>query len=277
MRNIMHPVVTFLRRRLPPLAAVGAIAAVAACSRKEPPTNKAATYPTVPEASAKGLARTNLDSPIPTQAQLDRRLRSVAAVKQMGLPVLESLPVVEDESTVRARSKQEVAGRCLATAICAVKGGTNDHAAALELADRLASKNLFSPKEELFLRNATPTDQELRSFSWGIECTHVFLWALGYLPALNAPDQQADVQKELNLLLERARTGLSANATLRPMSEILDMADLYYRLDWAAVELRVKGQRNDKANEDIIVERHRALNWLIRYMNQEWDDVTTDT
>jgi len=32
-----------------------------------------------------------------------------------------------------------------------------------------------------------------------------------------------------------------------------------------------------KANEEIIVERHRALNWLIRYMNQDWDDVTTDT
>ncbi|MFN5229343.1 MAG: DUF4272 domain-containing protein [Planctomycetota bacterium] len=23
--------------------------------------------------------------------------------------------------------------------------------------------------------------------------------------------------------------------------------------------------------------RHYALNWLIRYMDQEWDDVSTDT
>ena len=48
-------------------------------------------------------------------------------------------------------------------------------------------------------------------------------------------------------------------------------------MNWAAVDLRIKGQPSPKANEEIIVERHRALNWLIRYMNQDWDDVTTDT
>ncbi|MEO7730336.1 MAG: DUF4272 domain-containing protein [Kofleriaceae bacterium] len=31
------------------------------------------------------------------------------------------------------------------------------------------------------------------------------------------------------------------------------------------------------ANEELITERHRALNWLIRYMGQSWDNVTTDT
>jgi hypothetical protein len=34
---------------------------------------------------------------------------------------------------------------------------------------------------------------------------------------------------------------------------------------------------SDKLNEEIIGERHRALNWLIRYMDQEWDEITTDT
>ena len=55
------------------------------------------------------------------------------------------------------------------------------------------------------------------------------------------------------------------------------MADLYYRLHWAAIELRIKGKASDQVDEGIIRERHRALNWLIRYLNQEWDDVTTDT
>jgi hypothetical protein len=30
-------------------------------------------------------------------------------------------------------------------------------------------------------------------------------------------------------------------------------------------------------NGEIIVERHRALNWLIRYQGQDGDHVTTDT
>lgn len=55
------------------------------------------------------------------------------------------------------------------------------------------------------------------------------------------------------------------------------MTDLYYGLDWAAIELRIKGHPSDKADEGVIRERHRALNWLIWYMNQDWDDVKTDT
>lgn len=61
------------------------------------------------------------------------------------------------------------------------------------------------------------------------------------------------------------------------MSEILDQADYYYRLHWAVIELRLNGRSSGKANEEIIDERHKALNWLIRYMGQNWDDITTDT
>ena len=28
---------------------------------------------------------------------------------------------------------------------------------------------------------------------------------------------------------------------------------------------------------DVVIERHHALNWLIGYENQQWDDVSTDT
>ena len=55
------------------------------------------------------------------------------------------------------------------------------------------------------------------------------------------------------------------------------MADFYYRLHWAAIELRIKGKKSELLDEGVIRERHRALNWLIGYLNQEWDDVTTDT
>ena len=50
------------------------------------------------------------------------------------------------------------------------------------------------------------------------------------------------------------------------------MAELYYRLHWAAIELRLQGKKSDKIDEGIVRERHRALNWLIGYMEQKWDD-----
>ena len=64
---------------------------------------------------------------------------------------------------------------------------------------------------------------------------------------------------------------------IRSGSELLDVADYYYRLHLAAIELRISGKESKAINEEIIVEKHYALNWLIRYMAQEWDDITTDT
>src|SRR5215467_10829651 len=93
-----------------------------ACSRKELPVEKKARYPEVPEQALKGVVRTSLDSPNPTATQLARKSRSIAIVKTMGLPWVEQLPVIEDETQIKPRTSDEVAGRCLATAFCAFKG-----------------------------------------------------------------------------------------------------------------------------------------------------------
>jgi hypothetical protein len=103
------------------------------------------------------------------------------------------------------------------------------------------------------------------------------LWALGYLAELNPPDEIANVAREAAILRDKGPQHFAPDARLRPLHDILDQADLYYRLHWAAIELRRKGTPNPKANEEIIMERHRALNWLIRHMGQSWDNTTTDT
>ena len=224
----------------------------------------------------KGIARTRHDSPSPTAAQLARKARSGVVIKDLGLPWLESLPVVEDEAQITPRTKAEVIGRTVATTLCAVKGESGDQKLAQELLDKYAARALLSPAERAFMGAASPSKEELANFSWRYECVHVFLWALGYLPRVAAPDTIADVKTETGFVAKEG-AAFGKEATLRPLAEILDQNDLYYRLHWAAIELRVAGKTHPRANEEIIDERHRALNWLIRYMNQEWDDVTTDT
>ncbi len=195
----------------------------------------------------------------------------------MGLPWVEHLPVVEDEASIKQRPGDEVASRCLATVLCAVKGETNDQSLVDELVEKYSAKTFFSPEERSFFTNSTASKQDLVNFAWRYECVHVFLWALGYLPELNPPNQIADVGKEAGIIRDKGPENFASDAKLRPLREILDQADLYYRLHWAAIELRLKGNESDQVNEEIIMERHRALNWLIRYMDQAWDDVTTDT
>lgn len=234
-------------------------------------------YPTVPEAALQGVARTNLDSPSPTTRQLARKQKNTNAVKAMGLPTLESLPVIEDETAIQPRSAQEIADRCLSIEVCAVKGETNDQEFIAELVERFEVESHLSPEELAFIQDKNATPQDLANFAWRYECVHVLLWSLGYLESLQSPVDICDVSGEARIIREQGKDGLGTNAKSRPMVEILDAADLYYRLHWAAIELRIHNKTSSAVNEEIVMERHRALNWLIRYLNQEWDDVTTDT
>jgi len=260
-----------------PVIVLSVIAMMGACSKKEPPLDKKSGYGEVTEGKLQGIVRTNLDSPNPSATQLARKKRNIAIVKEMGLPWIEHLPVIEDDTKIKPRTADEVATRCLATAFCAVKGESNDQKLIDRLVKDYSAKSFFSSAEQKFLANPKPSRQDLANFAWRYECVHVFLWALGYLPKLNAPDQIANVAAEVGIIRDRGPQHFEKDARLRPLSEILDQADLYYRLHWAAIEMRLKGQTNERINEEIILERHRALNWLIRYMNQSWDDVTTDT
>ena len=234
-------------------------------------------YPTVKEEVLKGKARTNLDSPEPTASQLARKAKSIAAVKELGLPFTDHLPVVEDEASITPRSPEEIAERTIALAISAVKGESNDQQLVDSLITRFSAEQLFTPAELAFITNHSPTKQQLTDFAWQYECVHVLLWSLGHIEKLQPPNQVCDVPGDLSIIRELGREKLSSTAHPRPLSEILDQADYYYRLHWAVIELRINGNGSDKANEEIIDERHKALNWLIRYMGQNWDDITTDT
>ncbi|MEM9414252.1 MAG: DUF4272 domain-containing protein [Planctomycetota bacterium] len=236
-------------------------------------------YPTVSEEVVQGIARTNLDHPDPTQAQLDRKARSIEIVKDLDLPYIEHLPVVEDAAQVDPRDAQEVAQRCIALLMCAVKGELRgvDDAFIPDLVEEWSAAPYFSPNESDFMADSDPTPQEYLDNSWGYECVHVLLWALGHLDELQPPNTICDVPTEVALVRELGADAFVENASLRDIDEILDAADLYYRLHWAAIELRLNGETSPHVDEGIIRERHRALNWLIRYMDAEWDDVTTDT
>ena len=71
---------------------------------------------------------------------------------------------------------------------------------------------------------------------------------------------------------------LITNSKMRSKSQILDEADLIFRYNWACVDARIKNLNMPSGlDAGVVYERHRALNWLIRYMDQEWDEITTDT
>jgi hypothetical protein len=207
-----------------------------------------------------------------------RKARSIAVLRKEGVPYVEHLPPIETATEIKPRSTQEVALRAIALAVVAVKGETLDQKLALELVQRFDIRSALSPDERAFIDDPTPSEHDRVQFAWRYEGLGVMLWALNFEPELGRPDRIVDVPRAVGLLRDLGRDGFIANAKLRPVDELLDQADLIYRYHWAVVNARVTGKQPPAGlDPGIVYERHYALNWLIRYSDQEWDEVSTDT
>lgn len=241
-------------------------------------TVSAKDYYTTEEKNLKGIVRTSLDSPQPTKEQLERKKRFTNIVASFNLPTLKNLPVIEDSKSIKQRTIKDIAKRAIAVALSAYKGEGISHNEILNLVNAWDVMDYFTKDEFNFINNPNPSNNEKIKFAWRYEGLDVLLWALGYKNTLPEPNEICDVKKDLRIISKYKNFRLLAkNSHMRDMNEILDMADYYYRLHWSAIELRLNKKTNKYIDEEIIVERHYALNWLIRYMNQSWDEVTTDT
>ena len=166
----------------------------------------------------------------------------------------------------------------MALCIVAVKGEGLEQEIIDKLIEDYKLASAFTPKEKEFVDNPNPTQHDRVQFAWRYECYWVMLWALGYIDELERPDTICDVKLAVSLLRENGRDGFLKKANLRPQAEILDAADLIYRYHWAVVDVRVNNRESPAGLDGgIVMERHHALNWLVGYMDQEWDDVSTDT
>ena len=122
-------------------------------------------------------------------------------------------------------------------------------------------------------------DDKLRAkFTWRYESLWVLLWSLGYINSLDKPNKICDVQFAITTIVNRVRDGFISDAKVRSKKEILDQTDLHFRYHWATTEARLRNQLMPSGLDwGVVYERHYALNWLINYDNEEWDDVSTNT
>ena len=112
---------------------------------------------------------------------------------------------------------------------------------------------------------------------WQYEPLFVMLWALGYEEELFFPDHICDVPGITQVMRERdSMEALLKGAKLRSGKELLDAADMIFRLDWACVDTRIHGLPAPAGMDSgVVMERHKALNWLV--CGDEWDKVDIST
>lgn len=214
---------------------------------------------------------------IPAEA-LDRKLRSEAILRAEGVPFFAQLPVVDTVAEALKRSKEEVARRALCVLFVAAKGeGLGE-----ELVDRLLESYELRPhltqNELAFILDKSPSEHDRIQFAWRHEAAWPLLWALGFVVELGKPDRICDVGYAASTMAKRTTSQFIEDSELRPIDQILDQVDLIYRYHWAVRNARIKGQPVPAGlNPGVTQERHHALNWLVGYLDQDWDRVTTDT
>ena len=180
----------------------------------------------------------------------------------------------------RRRTASEAAQRCLVlyTVVAAKRETIREH-----LIDWLRQEMLWeavSPMEAAFLHCELPAGYQAMDVTRYVEALPPLLWALHHIdnpPVETARCDLALIHAALPPLFGATTEFLSA-AMLRDPMEIDEELERIYQVHWAARDAVIHGEMSVSADQLTIIEaRHRALNWLVGYCNQDWDDVSTDT
>ncbi len=228
-----------------------------------------------------GLADEGADVPYPKDA-LIRRKANHAKLQPLGIEVPATLPPVVSDAEVHLRSPEAVALRCLSLLVVSIKGST---AAAGEDIPLETLKELYplgfrdlTPSEKAFLLAPHPDEPTNIAFSWRYEALLILLWSLGHVSKLELPTTMCEGTVGDDLDGEQNQIKFVNSARLRPLDKILDAYDIHYRLHWATTDARINEREMPAGLMDgVVAERHYAFNWLVRFEDAAWDNVTTPT
>ncbi len=115
-------------------------------------------------------------------------------------------------------------------------------------------------------------------FIWRYEALNILFWALGFIDKLPKENEICDVPVIAKTIREfEDLEDLINSANLISKNQLADYQDLLMRYHWACIENRMNGKEAPEGlDEGVIMERHKAINWLITNMfGANWDDVQT--
>jgi hypothetical protein len=186
--------------------------------------------------------------------------------------------MIESDDEVTLRSSEEVLQRLIALWAVAGSAFLKDNRHFREYVAARSHESYLSKEERLFLQEDSPSKKRVTQFTWRLECLFFLGWAAGLIPEIEIPSIESSCGSMMDLFPADMEEPIKLRDALRLRSkeEILDWADLLYRLHWATREFGVSV--SSRVNPGVVQEWHLAVNWLTRYNDEEnWDWVTTDT
>ena len=202
------------------------------------------------------------------------KAKNIARLREWSYPVIEHLPVLAQLEELAPQSAQNVARRCI---IIIHVMGIGFGGSATELYEAVSRCGLlpFASTEEIrLLTSETHTEQERINATWLTECMQSFAWSLGLAELDCFKPCDDDLASRFPEPYTDPSNFIEA-ATLRSFDEIYAMADLHYRLHWAARQTRLMAG-SFPLSEGFVRERRKALDWVIG-VESDWDEVPSDT
>lgn len=203
----------------------------------------------------------------------ERRNRTVAILNERDVPHRADLPVLASSQHANLRSTHDVILRSLCLWAVMAKGLDYHLDWYQEFLTDSELQPAYSPDEAAFLADPSPDQSIADNFTWRGVSSWTLLWSIGLVDSLAAPTEDFDPDGFDEILIE----GWRAKAKMRPESVIYNEHDLTYLYHWAVRGAGVGSTVCEDVLPSVVYERHYALNWLIGYCDQPWDDVTTDT
>ena len=214
-----------------------------------------------------------------------RKELSELVLHKRGIRINLQLSLIESEDEICLRSADALAQRLTALRLLR-HFSISDTNQKVAIRQSIKSNQLhacFSPAERHYLLHDTDQDgvHDLDGLSTNGEAFHFLLWAGGLQKSIGMPDGQifASVAEQIIAPLPESPAALISSIKLRSKSEMLDWADLLYRLHWAVSHAHITGKPTPgRLNADAVHEWHKAVNWLIQFDDEnDWDKVSTET
>ena len=212
-----------------------------------------------------------------------RREENNIKIKNMGITCFEKLPAIEDSKTANFKSVDDLGKKAIATLLTiqlasdALNSLFDESKPYFEKLINSFDVSSYLDDKEKRIFSGDYTRQNLLDESWLYEAYWSLVWALGLTNDMS-PSSICDVRTAINFV-NKYDDYESFKKSFRPRDkeEILDMLDLYYRLNWAITEKRLSPDTQiGNLDPEVVIERRRGLEWIISE-EFNWDDISLDT
>ena len=214
----------------------------------------------------------------------ERKARSEALLRECGAAINPHLPLhfaPGDALTkgLDAICRRTAAGILMIQIACDAENGDFDHSkeVLLPYLERFGVLDSLNGPEKRLL-DGEYTHRDLAQIVWTYESCWSLEWALGLVPDISDGSDICDCEEAVHLVADcESMDDFRAKCSLRPLEELKDMTDYYYRAHWAVVENRLRPETAiGDLNEEVVMERRRGLDWLFA-PEDDWFEISLDT